>query len=257
MIDVGQGDSVLVEQKDGKNILIDTGGKQNYINKEFPNKKGKSLTDSVLIPYLKARGIRKIDVLIVTHGDYDHALESLSLIDSFPTDLVLFNNGNDNLLEQKLQKKLQIKKIKYKKISQTSLQIGHVKWNFLNSKSIKSENKDSLIAYTKINHYNILFMGDAEKENETTLQNVYNLPKMDILKVGHHGSKTSSSVSFIETIKPKYAMISAGVNNLYGHPHIDTLRILKKVGAKTYLTSEMGMIRVQLRKKIKIEICGR
>jgi competence protein ComEC len=96
-------------------------------------------------------------------------------------------------------------------------------------------------------------MGDAEKENEKFVVNVYKLPKMDILKVGHHGSKTSTSNDFIEAIKPKYAVISAGFNNRFNHPHQEVIDTFQKHDVKYFLTSINGSIRFFLKDEIIIE----
>lgn len=257
MIDVGQGDSILIEQKDGKNILMDTGGKPMYNQVKQQKEKRTSLTETVLLPYLKARGIYKLDVLILTHGDLDHIGESLSLLKKMPIQYLILNSGKDTEREKEIMREALRKKIKYKKISQGKIKIGSNTWYFLNPKNEQTENKDSLIAYTHLASYNILFMGDAEKENEKEVQNVYNLPKMDILKVGHHGSKTSTASSFIQKIKPAYALISVGEKNQYGHPHPAVVQTLQKEHAKIYMTSQHGMVRLHLEQKIRVEICGR
>ena len=126
-----------------------------------------------------------------------------------------------------------------------------MKLNFLNNLNNHDENDDSLIIYTKIENQNILLMGDASKETEKYLLNTYNLPKMDILKVGHHGSNTSTSKEFINKVSPKISLISAGKNNVYGHPHQITLQTLKN--SKIFTTKNDGAIKINL-KNLTIKI---
>lgn len=254
-IDVGQGDSTLIELPHNKgNILVDTGGVISFSQEEWQKKKKEySLAKSRIIPYLKSRAIRKIDYLILTHGDYDHMGEGKIIIDNFKVDHVIFNSGNNNDLEKDLIDVLENKKISYSFYSQEKLKIKNYQFYFLNQKNYQNENKDSLIIYTKLNGVNILLMGDAEKENEKFVVNVYKLPKMDILKVGHHGSKTSTSNDFIEAIKPKYAVISAGFNNRFNHPHQEVIDTFQKHDVKYFLTSINGSIRFFLKDEIIIE----
>jgi DNA internalization-related competence protein ComEC/Rec2 len=248
MIDVGQGDSTLIEYKNGKNILIDTGGKLS-----FDEKYDYSISNNTIIPYLKSRGIRKIDVLILTHGDADHMGESINIINKFRVSEVLMNSGSINFLERKLIKVLINKRIKYRSISNYEMKIGNTKLNILNKRNDANENEDSLIIYTKINKHNILLMGDAGIDTEKYLSEVYNFGRVDILKVGHHGSKHSSSKEFIDIVKPKVSLISAGKNNRYGHPNEKVVENLKY--SKILNTIEAGMVKIILEKKIKIKTC--
>ena len=110
------------------------------------------------------------------------------------------------------------------------------------------------IIYTKIKNQNILLMGDAEEERENYILNTYNLPKMDILKVGHHGSNTSTSLKLINKIRPNISLISAGNNNLYGHPHKQTIEKLKN--SKVLITKIDGSIKINLNNKT-IKTCAR
>ena len=237
MLDVGQGDSILIKLKHNQgNILIDTGGNQNYKGQE-PYDIAKNIT----IPYLKSEGINHLDYLILTHGDFDHAGMALNLIKNFKINNLILNKEN-NALENKIVKNFNKKAIN---ISKGTIKISNVKLNFLNNLNNHDENDDSLIIYTKIENQNILLMGDASKETEKYLLNTYNLPKMDILKVGHHGSNTSTSKEFINKVSPKISLISAGKNNVYGHPHQITLQTLKN--SKIFTTKNDGAIKINLK----------
>lgn len=241
IIDVGQGDSILLEIKD-KNILIDTGGNM------FSDY---NIAQNKLIPYFKSLGIKKLNYLILTHGDYDHMGESINLINEFKVDNVIFNHDNYNDLELDLIKVLDNENINYYQNIE-SLNIDNNKLYFLNNKLYNNENDNSNIIYTEINGIRILLMGDAGVAAEKDILSKYNLSDIDILKVGHHGSKTSSSENFIDKINPLYSIISVGKNNWYGHPNDEVLEILKNTDI--YRTDINGSIKIRLN-KLKIKTC--
>ncbi len=252
MFDVGQGDSFLIRGK--KTILVDTGGKFNYQKENWQLKKTSSYAERVIIPYLKATGIIKIDYLILTHGDYDHMGESINLVNNFKVEKVIFNCGPHNDLEQELIKVLHKKKIPYYSCIK-ELNIDDNKLYFLNNKDYGNENDNSSVIYTELNKHKFLFMGDAGVEVEDDLIEKYNLQNIDVLKVGHHGSKTSSSEEFIGEINPKYSVISVGKNNRYGHPNDSVLENLED--SKIYRTDEDGSIMFKIdNDKLKIKTCA-
>ena len=156
-------------------------------------------------------------------------------------------------LEKELIKVLDKKKIPYYSCIK-ELNINDNKLYFLNNGNYDNENDNSSIIYTKLNNYKFLFMGDAGVEVEEDLIRKYNLQNIDVLKVGHHGSKTSSSVPFINEINPKYSIISVGKNNRYGHPNDNVLNILDD--SKIYRTDQDGSILFKIKNnKLKVEIC--
>ena len=236
-INVGQGDSSLISFNN-KTILIDTGGNRSrdiyYYN---------------LKPVLKKNGVRKIDYLILTHGDYDHMGEAINLVENFKVEKVIFNCGPHNELEKELIKFLDKKKIKYYSCIK-ELNIDNKKLYFLQTKEYDNENDNSNVIYTEINNYKFLFMGDASIEREKDILDKYNISNIDVLKVGHHGSKTSSSKLFINSINPKYSIISVGKNK-YGHPNTEVLNNLKD--SKIYRTDQDGSIKFKINNKLEIE----
>ena len=254
MLDVGQGDSILLHSK-GKTVLIDTGGIMSYDNRKWSKQKSKySIVDSVTIPYLKKLGIGRIDYLILTHGDYDHMGEAFNLVNDFNVEKVIFNCGSYNDLEINLIKVLDKKYIKYYSCIK-ELNIDNNKLYFLQTKEYDNENDNSNVIYTKLNNYKFLFMGDAGIEREKDVLDKYNLSDIDVLKVGHHGSNTSSSENFIKSISPKYSLISVGENNRYGHPKDSVLNILRN--SKIYRTDIDGSIKFKIKNnKLKIETCS-
>lgn len=249
-IDVGQGDSIFIKfPNDKSNILIDTGGKVTYGNLKNNYSVGKNIVD-----YLKSMGIRKLDYLIITHGDFDHMGDSLYLIDKFKVENVIFNCGEFNALEKELIKKLNKRKVNYCYCIK-ELNIGKYKLDFLNTKVYDNENDNSNVIYTEFNGYKFMFMGDAGVEKEKDILDKYNISDIDVLKVGHHGSKTSSSKGFIDEIKPKYAIISVGKNNRYGHPNKEVLNNLDN--SKIYRTDQDGSIMFKIKNnKLRIETCS-
>ncbi len=241
--DVGQGDStIIVLPRNEKVIMIDTGVSTD----------GKRMSREI-IPYLKSLGCRKVDSLILTHGDYDHMGEAINLVENFKVEKVIFNCGEYNDLEKELIKVLDKKKIPYYSCIK-ELNIDKNKLYFLQTKEYDNENDNSNVIYTELNGYKFMFMGDASSTTEYEILNEYNLPDIDVLKVGHHGSKTSSSEEFINEIKPKYSIISVGKNNRYGHPNKEVLNNLKD--SKIYRTDEYGSVMFTIKNnKLKIETC--
>ena len=242
ILDVGQGDSSLIRLKN-KNILIDTGGNINY-----------DISKNILIPYFKSVGIKKIDYLVLTHGDYDHMGEAINLVENFKVEKVIFNCGLYNDLENELIEVLDKKKIKYYSCIK-ELNIDNNKLYFLQTKEYDNENDNSNVIYSELNVYKFMFMGDASVTTEKEIMNKYNLPDIDVLKVGHHGSKTSSSKEFINVINPKYSIISVGKNNRYGHPNKEVLENLEN--SKIYRTDLDGSIMFKIKNnELKIETCS-
>ena len=190
---------------------------------------------------------------ISPHGDYDHMGEAINLVNNFKVEKVIFNCGPYNDLEKELIKVLDKKKIKdYSCIKE--LNIDDNKLYFLQTKEYDNENDNSNVIYTELNGYKFIFMGDAGVEKEKDIIDKYNLYNIDVLKVGHHGSKTSSGKEFINKLNPKYSIISVGKNNRYGHPNKEVLNNLKN--SKIYRTDQDGSIMFKIKdNKLKIGTC--
>ena len=242
MIDVGQGDSILIKLKHNRgNILIDTGGQLNY-----DGQKPYDLASNITIPYLKSEGIPKLDYLIITHGDFDHAGMAENLINNFKVKNIITNTYSNELIEN-IKNLAKRKTIKFSQINTKVLTISQNKFTFLEGNQAEDINDSSLIIYTNLEGENILLMGDASQNVESHLLRTYNLPKMNILKVGHHGSRTSTSSKFVNQIKPQISLISAGQNNIYSHPHKETLKALKD--SKVFVTKDDGSVKINLTTK--------
>ena len=245
VLDVGQADSILIHHNN-KNILIDTGGSINDSKLYSAN--------NFLIPLFKSLGISKIDTIVLSHGDYDHMGESINLVENFKVEKVIFNCGEYQTLEKELIKVLDKKNIKHYSCIK-ELNIDNNKLYFLQTKEYDNENDNSNVIYTKLNGYKFMFMADAGVEKEKDIIDKYNISDIDVLKVGHHGSKTSSSKEFINEINPKYSVISVGKNNRYGHPNKEVLENLKD--SKIYRTDQDGSIMFKIKNnKLEIETCS-
>ncbi|WP_125566620.1 DNA internalization-related competence protein ComEC/Rec2 [Companilactobacillus insicii] len=243
VIDVGQGDSILITTPlIRKTYLIDTGGKVGFPKKKWQERKSLNQVDLSTIPYLKQQGISKIDRVFLSHKDVDHIGNLNTLVNKFLIREISFGTGleQNKIISDLIEKN---NKIKF-----TSLKSGDefnesgIKWNVLwpQKKSI-GENGDSLTLLANINSSNWLFTGDLDIDGEKKILSKYDF-KVDYLKVGHHGSKTSSGNDFIKKINPKLALISAGVNNRYGHPNKETIETLDKNNVEHMNTADYGMI---------------
>lgn len=250
-LDVGQGDSIFINLPHNKGtMLIDTGGKLNYSKKNWQERRSKySIGKDTIIPYLKSIGVNHLDYLVLTHGDADHMGESINIVDNFKVNKVILNSGQLVSLEKTLIRDLDDKKIKYKKGKEGDiLKLGEEKIYVLNPNSNTdiSENDNSIVLYTIINKHKVLLMGDAPIKVEERLIYTYNLNGVDILKLGHHGSITSTSEDFLDAVKPKYGIIQVGINNIFGHPSKVIIQRLAERKIKAYLTSKKGTIKMSL-----------
>ena len=185
------------------------------------------------------------------HGDYNHIGNATYLVGNFKIKNVYFNYDTYDDLEKSLKLKSVQKKINYYK-GLKSLKTPYYTFNFLNSSLYDNKNDNSLVTYFKYLDYTFLYMGDAPSTRENDIIKKYNLEKITVLKVGHHGSKTSSSKEFINEINPKYSIISVGKNNRYGHPNKEAVNNLNN--SKIYRTDEDGSIMFKIKNnELKIE----
>ena len=242
MLDIGQGDSFILHSNN-KTVLIDTGGNMSFIRDKWMKKRNNnSLVKNITIPLLKSLGIKKIDIMILTHGDYDHLGEALNLINNFKVGKVYINDNKINYLERQI-----IKKSNDIYISKegTNFNIGNFNFLELNT-NLEDENDSSSVYYITYNNLKMLFTGDASIKSEEYILNNYNIKSIDILKLGHHGSRTSTSEDLLEKTKPKLALISCGRNNRFGHPHLETIEKLNKYNINYLRTDKLGTVTINL-----------
>lgn len=260
-LNVGQGDSFLFETRHKHRVLIDTSGKGEKEGGIFELGKNKeensnSISKYHILPTLKKRGINKLDYIIITHPHADHIgeLEYLikhikikNLIVNFPS----YTNQSLYLLKD-ICVNNDIKLLNSGKINQLTIDENKIQFLDASYNESKDLNEHSIIELIRTTKYNILTTGDATVKNESKLLTNYLIPKIDILKVGHHGSKTSSSENFINKIHPHISVISSGKNNIYKLPNKVVIDRLKKVNSKIYNTQKNGQITFNLDKEIHV-----
>lgn len=230
-IDVGQGDSTLIQVRD-KNILIDAGPRS-------------SAED--LVKYLKDINIQKLDYVIATHPHEDHIGGMVSIIKTFKIGefyapkKTATTKTFENMIKELQNKKLKIQVAKAgNEISLNS----NSKLEFLAPNNSDYEEINDYSAVTKLTYEDnsFIFMGDAERLSEKEILQKGSNVKAQVIKLGHHGSSTSSSKEFLDKVDPKYAIISCGKNNDYGHPHKETINELKNRNIKYFRTDTNGTI---------------
>ena len=238
-LDVGQGDSALIV---GNNlryaIMIDTGGTISYEREEWEKRNKNFDNANNIITFLKSIGITKLDLLVGTHGDMDHLGYATKIIEKVKVKNIWLNNNKTNDLEQAI----------LSKINQNNF--SKLKIINLNEMVNEDENESSLVLYFKIDQVKILMMGDAPKSVERRIIEQYDF-SLDILKIGHHGSKTSSDKSFLAKYNPQYAIISSGRNNRYNHPAPETIETLQELNISYFNTQDKGTIVYTIKDKIK------
>lgn len=249
-VDVNQGDSTFIVTPKGKTILIDGGG-SSYTN----------VGKNTLLPYILDRGYRKIDIAIISHMDLDHCDGIIYLMDKIKIKTIIIGKQ----YEESDNYKRFVKLAKEKRIEVKIVEAGeninierNVNLDILwpDSKNKISENainNNSLVFKLKYKKYSILFTGDIEEIAEKAILERYkNMLQSTILKVAHHGSKTSTTAEFLKAVKPRYALIGVGKNNKFGHPSENTIKKLKEMKVKIFRTDELGEITIKMNKNINI-----
>lgn len=226
-IDVGEADCTLISNN-GHNMLIDAGN----------NRDGK-----LLVNYFKSIGINKFDYLITTHSHEDHIGGMDNIIKSFEIDKFYIPNVSvDNMTYKEVIKSLNNKSINKETPSEDSIiKLGNSKLKVLSIRDDKEDlNKDSIVLKLYYGNISLLFMGDAPSDIEHSILNKD--LKSNVLRVGHHGSRYSTSANFLYKVHPEYSIISVGNNNDYGHPHKVTIDKLNRINSKIYRTDLNGTI---------------
>lgn len=247
-IDVGQGDSIFIKLPFGRgNYLIDTGGTIPFNTEEWKvRKKEYEVGKDVVVPFLMSKGIVTIDKLILTHGDADHIGGAVSILKELHVkEIILPKNTQLSELEKELLTVAKRKEIPSRFVSAgDSWKTGKTIFHVVSPQAgVEVErNNGSIVLLVKLGGLSWLFTGDLEKEGEVQLINAYDKLKIDVLKAGHHGSKSSTTISFLDHLDPKIAVISAGKNNRYGHPAEEVLMNLNERKIKILRTDQHGAI---------------
>ena len=245
MLDVGQGESIFLRDMAGKTILIDVGGKAESDKKiqAWQEKATTSNAQRTLIPYLKSRGVDKIDQLILTNTDKEHIGDLLEVTKAFHVGEILVSKGS--LTQKEFVAELEASQNKVRSVAAgENLPIFGSYLEVLSPRQIRDGNRDdSLILYGKLLDKHFLFTGNLEEKREKDLLKQYPDLDVDVLKAGQHGAKTSSNPTFLEKIKPEITLISVGKSNRAKLPHQETLTRLESIKSKIYRTDRQGAIR--------------
>ncbi|EGT4909928.1 MBL fold metallo-hydrolase [Clostridioides difficile] len=231
MIDVGQGDSILVQTPTNKNILIDGGDED---------------SENIIISYLRQKRIKTIDIIIATHPDSDHIGSLDNVIKKFNVNSIYMpeqstdSEAYQNLINSCTDKNLSIQYLYKNDVLNID---NNINIYVLSPSYIQEEsNLNSIVFKLTFNDNSFLFMGDAEEENEKEILHSFKLNNINFIKIGHHGSNSSSSLEFIKKISPDIAAISCGYKNQYGHPHRKVIDNLKQNHVSIYRTDRIGDI---------------
>ncbi|MCH1625002.1 DNA internalization-related competence protein ComEC/Rec2 [Fredinandcohnia quinoae] len=254
ILDVGQGDSIYIELPFRKAIyLIDTGGSIPFEKEKWRIRRTEFSTgEDIILPFLKSKGVRQLDKLIISHGDLDHIGGAKALVENIELDSIMIGKSlNDSTLE------LELKKIALQRGVQINVVKQGDKWkkdeysfHILSPKGKEmSENDNSIVLYTQFGGLRWLFTGDMEEISEKALISTFKGLRTDVLKVGHHGSKTSTTDPFLDQLKPQVAIIPVGKNNRFNHPHPDVIEKLKQRGIRIFRTDLHGAVQFRFTKK--------
>jgi competence protein ComEC len=259
-LDVGQGDSALIRFPNGETLLVDGGGKRNFNQKSNENEDeetenfepdAQTIGERVVSNFLWNKGYSQIDYILATHADADHIQGLNDIAKNFRVRAAMFGrtplkNAEFDALYSTLQKR-SIETVTLRRGD--VLEFGTVKIEVLYPESDKSEkaasdNNHSLVLRVSFGSRKFLLTGDIEKETERELLNTPEFLQSDVIKVAHHGSRTSSTGDFIDSTQAKFAIISVGRDSPFGHPHEEVVNRWKNAGAEVLTTGENGTISV-------------
>lgn len=251
-IDVGQGDSILVVFPDGKTMLMDGGGIAGFGVNERPKI---DTGEDVVAPYLWQRSFRSIDVVALSHAHEDHIGGLPAIVDDFhPKELWTGATPESDMPAtaswRNLRDKAQKSGVKIvPMLAGTQFAFGGAQIEVLAPMADYvpidvPKNNDSLVIRIRYGARTFLLCGDAERPIERRMLDENEITHVDVLKVGHHGSHTSSTQEFIDAASPEYAVISAGYANSYGHPNRDVVERFEQSRALVYRTDEDGLITI-------------
>ncbi len=230
VLSIGNGDAIVIEFPNGKTAMIDAGPKVDG-----------SIANRVIIPHLTYFGVKKIDYFFLSHPDEDHYGGIFRLVEKNIVSEVItskFEQMPDFLTPIKIVEKPE------------SINIGSVELQLFPENSFPDKNNNSLIILLKYQNRKILFTGDAEEPRESLfIEKNIDIKNIDILKVGHHGSKGGSSAQFLQKLNPKYSIISSGYKNRFGHPHKDTIERLQNVNTEIFRTDVGGVVEINIESK--------
>lgn len=253
VVDIGQGDSIFLRDMRGRTVLIDVGGRVNFAAKEaWQERSSQANAERTLIPYLHSRGVDRIDSLVLTHTDTDHVGDVLEVAKQVKIGRIYVSPGSLTVPDfvatlKKINVPVHVVKVGDRlPIFDSYLEVLYP------DGTGDGGNNDSIVLYGRLLETNFLFTGDLEQGELDLIETYPDLP-VDVLKAGHHGSKGSSYPEFLDHIGAKIALVSAGENNRYKHPHQETLDRFDSRKIQVYRTDQQGAIRFRGWKEWRIE----
>ncbi|TQE87654.1 DNA internalization-related competence protein ComEC/Rec2 [Streptococcus suis] len=257
VVDIGQGDSIFLRDMRGRTVLIDVGGRVDFAAKEeWQERSRQANAERTLIPYLHSRGVDRIDSLVLTHTDTDHVGDVLEVAKQVKIGRIYVSPGSLTVPDfvatlKKINVPVHVVKVGDRlPIFDSYLEVLYP------DGTGDGGNNDSIVLYGRLLETNFLFTGDLEQGELDLIESYPDLP-VDVLKAGHHGSKGSSYPEFLDHIEAKIALISAGENNRYKHPHQETLDRFDSRNIQVYRTDQQGAIRFRGWKEWRIETVRR
>ncbi|HEL1823490.1 TPA: DNA internalization-related competence protein ComEC/Rec2 [Streptococcus suis] len=253
VVDIGQGDSIFLRDMRGRTVLIDVGGRVDFAAKEeWQERSSQANAERTLIPYLHSRGVDRIDSLVLTHTDTDHVGDVLEVAKQVQIGRIYVSPGSLTVPDF-------VATLKEINVPVHVVAVGDrlpIFDSYLEvlypSGTGDGGNNDSVVLYGRLLETNFLFTGDLEQGELDLIKTYPNLP-VDVLKAGHHGSKGSSYPEFLDHIGAKIALVSAGENNRYKHPHQETLERFDNRNIQVYRTDQQGAIRFRGWREWRIE----
>ena len=253
VVDVGQGDSIFLRDMRGRTVLIDVGGRVDFAAKEAWRERSREANaERTLIPYLHSRGVNRIDSLVLTHTDADHVGDVLEVAKQIQIGKIYVSPGSLTVPDfVATLRKINVPVHVVNPGDRLPIFDSYLEVLYPNRIG-DGGNNDSIVLYGRLLKMNFLFTGDLEQGELDLITSYPQLP-VDVLKAGHHGSKGSSYPEFLDHIGAKIALISAGENNRYQHPHKETLERLDSQNMQVYRTDLQGAIRFRGWKQWSIE----
>ncbi|HEL1827684.1 TPA: DNA internalization-related competence protein ComEC/Rec2 [Streptococcus suis] len=257
VVDIGQGDSIFLRDMRGRTVLIDVGGRVDFAAKEaWQERSSQANAERTLIPYLHSRGVDRIDSLVLTHTDTDHVGDVLEVAKQVQIGRIYVSPGSLTVPDF-------VATLKEINVPVHVVAVGDRLPIFDSYLEVlypdgtgDGGNNDSIVLYGRLLETNFLFTGDLEQGELDLIKTYPNLP-VDVLKAGHHGSKGSSYPEFLDHIGAKIALVSAGENNRYKHPHQETLDRFDRRNIQVYRTDQQGAIRFRGWREWRIETVRR
>lgn len=243
--DIGQGDCTLIRERFSRRvILIDTGGKVHFSMPNWKKHPTKTSGETIVANYLLSKGITRIDQLYLMHQDADHVGNFPSLSQLIKIKQIIVPAGMENLpsFKHRLAKSAVMPEAVKGVTDRVKLSDPHLKLLHPFARG-QGTNADSLVLWLDFYGLKCIFTGDLDRKGELAVSKKYPNLTADVLKMGHHGSKTATDPKFVQQLAPKVAIISAGRHNRYGHPNQETLVTLQKAKVPYYVTAKVGMIK--------------